>query len=325
MKNKGVLVFICMFMVMLITLSSNVFAAEKLKGDLNNDGKVDLVDVFLTYNNYLKMGSLPEEKIEISDINNDNKVDLVDVFLVYNVYLKSSVTTVPVSGITITPTSKTLEVGQTFSLQAEVLPSNATNKEIEWYSENEVVATVSQGTVKASSVGTTNIVAKSKDGSFEAKCKITVIQNPVSITLNKETLNLKVDENEKLTWKILPDDSTDKTVTWSTSNKDVATVSGGTITAKSVGDAIITAKTVNGKTATCKVTVSAKDVPVTGITVTPTSKTLEVGQTTSLQAEVLPSNATNKEIEWYSENEVVATVNQGTVKASSSLGVVTDQ
>ena len=317
MKNKGVLVFICMFMVMLITLSSNVFAAEKLKGDLNNDGKVDLVDVFLTYNNYLKMGSLPEEKIEISDINNDNKVDLVDVFLVYNVYLKSSVTTVPVSGITITPTSKTLEVGQTFSLQAEVLPSNATNKEIEWYSENEVVATVNQGTVKASSVGTTNIVAKSKDGSFEAKCKITVIQNPVSITLNKETLNLKVDENEKLTWKISPDNSTDKNVTWSTSNKDVANVSGGTITAKSVGDAIITAKTVNGKTATCKVTVSAKDVPVTGITITPTSKTLEAGQTFSLQAEVLPSNATNKEIEWYSENEVVATVSQGTVKASS--------
>ena len=80
MKNKGVLVFICMFMVMLITLSSNVIAAKKLKGDLNNDGKVDLVDVFLTYNNYLKMGSLSEEKIEISDINNDNKVDLVDVF-----------------------------------------------------------------------------------------------------------------------------------------------------------------------------------------------------------------------------------------------------
>lgn len=61
------------------------------KGDINKDGKVDLVDVFLAYNNYLDGENITTEKKNLSDINKDNVVNLVDVFLVYNIYLKSSI------------------------------------------------------------------------------------------------------------------------------------------------------------------------------------------------------------------------------------------
>ena len=63
------------------------------KGDVNKDGKIDLVDVFLTYNKYLKYSSASEISWEdsiLTDLDSDNKVDLLDVFLDYNKYLKGS-------------------------------------------------------------------------------------------------------------------------------------------------------------------------------------------------------------------------------------------
>lgn len=78
-----------------------------------------------------------------------------------------------------------------------------------------------------------------------------------SVTLNKKTLNLKVGETGKLSATVLPDSAADKSITWSSSNTDVASVSSsGTVTAKKAGTAVITATAVNGKNASCTVTVT---------------------------------------------------------------------
>ena len=78
-----------------------------------------------------------------------------------------------------------------------------------------------------------------------------------SVTLNKDTLSLKVGQTGKLSATVLPDSAADKSITWSSSKTDVASVSrSGTVTAKKAGTAVITATAVNGKSASCTVTVT---------------------------------------------------------------------
>ena len=117
------------------------------------------------------------------------------------------------------------------------------------------MATVSDGVVTAKKVGSATITAKAGDKT--ATCTVTVVATPVtSVTLNKTTASLKAGETVTLTATVKPDDATDRTVTWSTSDASVATVSDGVVTAKKVGSATITAKA-GDKTATCTVTVVA--------------------------------------------------------------------
>ena len=81
------------------------------------------------------------------------------------------------------------------------------------------------------------------------------------MTLNKSSLSLRVGENETLIAKVLPDNATDRMITWTSSKEDVATVdSSGRVTAKSVGEASITASA-GGKSATCSVTVDNNSIP----------------------------------------------------------------
>ena len=88
--------------------------------------------------------------------------------------------------------------------------------------------------------------------------EITITEiTPTSVTLNRSntTVTYSAGKTTKLTATVYPTNATNKSVTWSTSNSQVATVSGGTVTLKAPGVATITAKTINGKTASCKVTV----------------------------------------------------------------------
>lgn len=78
-----------------------------------------------------------------------------------------------------------------------------------------------------------------------------------SVTLNRATLNLEVGKTGKLSATVLPASAADKSITWSSSKTDVASVSSnGTVTAKKAGTAVITATATNGKSASCTVTVT---------------------------------------------------------------------
>lgn len=118
-----------------------------------------------------------------------------------------------------------------------------------------------------------------------------------------------------LTATVSPSNATNKTLTWSSSNTSVATVSNGVVKAVGFGTATITAKSNNGKTANCSVTVNP--IQPTGIKATPETSTLYgLNGTVKLSANVMPSNATNKAVTWSSRNTSVATVSSdGTVKA----------
>ncbi len=138
-----------------------------------------------------------------------------------------------------------------------------------------------------------------------------------SITLNKTSLSLQTGQEETLTATVKPDNATNKTVTWSSSNTNVATVTAGKVTTKSAGTATITctANDGSGVKATRAVTVTNPVIKVTSITLNKSSLSLQQGQEETLTAAVKPDNATNKTVTWSSSPTGVVTVDNGKVKA----------
>lgn len=166
-----------------------------------------------------------------------------------------------VKKVTLDQTSLSIDLGNTATVKATVTPSKATSKKVYWVSSNTDVATVnSKGTVTAKAAGTATITAYATDASGKkATCTVTVTTPVESISVNPSTVALKVGETQKVTATVAPENATDKTVTWATSNAGVATVAAdGTIKAVEAGTADVTATTANGKSAVVKVTVTNK-------------------------------------------------------------------
>lgn len=193
-----------------------------------------------------------------------------------------------------------------------------------WTSSNTSVATVDSntGTIKGVNSGTSNITMResltntSKTVSFS-------VTDPSAITgvsLDKTSMSLAPDSTYTLSATVTPSTAANKSVTWSSSNTSVATVSSsGVVRAVKAGTATITAKTVSGnKTASCKVTVS--DVMPTSVSLDKTSLTLSAGSTDTLIPTVMPSNATNKNVTWSSSDTSVATVSSGGVVKGVGAG-----
>ena len=163
--------------------------------------------------------------------------------------------TQPTTGVTLNKVNTTLAVGSSETLTATVYPLDATDKSVMWKTSNAAVATVANGTVTAVAPGTATITVTSSNGST-ATCEVTVIQPTTGVTLNKTSTTLTAGSTERLTATVAPDNATDKSVTWTTSNANVATVTDGVVYAVNAGTATITVTTTDGaKTATCEVTV----------------------------------------------------------------------
>ncbi len=231
---------------------------------------------------------------------------------------------VPVTGVALDRTEAALDVGGSFVLTPIIAPTNATNKSVTWSSSNSQVATVNNGVVNAVGYGDATVTVTTEDGAKTSTCKVSVQKaaTPVTgVTLDKTSMTLKAGSSDSLTATVLPNDATNKSVTWSSSNSQVATVNNGVVTARAEGTAVITVLTLDGsKTATCTVTVekgSDTPVPVTGVRLDRTSIALDVGKKQTLVATVSPENATDKGIIWSSSNSQVATVSNGVVTAVS--------
>ena len=224
---------------------------------------------------------------------------------------------VKVTGISVNPTSLSLVEGETGSLTATVSPSDADDKTVIWDSSDKSVASVENGKVTALKAGAANITVKSVDGGFTASCSVSVSAKTVdvaSISLSKEELTLKEGDSETITATVKPDDATDKTVTWTSSDPSVATVDGGKIEAVKEGTATVTAKA-GDKTATCKVTVDKKVIAVESVELDKTEVELTEGDSVTLTATVKPDDATDKTVTWTSSDPAVATVDGGKIEA----------
>ena len=242
---------------------------------------------------------------------------------------------VNVTDVTLDRTELTLTEGDTETLTATVKPDNADNKKVKWSSDKTDVATVGgDGRVTAVKAGEAVVTVTTEDGGKTATCRVTVKAKAVSVTdvtLDKTELTLTEGETETLTATVKPDNADNKKVKWSSDKTDVATVDGaGRVTAVKAGEAVVTVTTEDGeKTASCKVTVKAKAVPVTGVEVYPWVVTLSVRGTSKLSYTIRPADATNQNVKWESESPSVATVDsegnvQGVAAGTAKICVTTE-
>ena len=233
---------------------------------------------------------------------------------------------VNVTGITLSTKTLSMNENENSTLSYTITPSDATNKNVTWSSNNNTVASVSNGVVTAHSSGQATITVTTEDGGYTDTCTVTVneVTTTVSVTgvtMSTNTLSMRVGETANLTANIRPSDATNQNVTW-TSNSTVASVSNGVVTANSVGQATITATTEDGGyTDTCIVTVSetSTTTSVTGVTLNEHTLIMSaIDGTHTLGYTITPSDATNKNVTWSTSVPTVASVNNGIVTANAN-------
>ncbi len=237
------------------------------------------------------------------------------------------VTPIVAESISIKPNDHDMIVGQTFEISVEILPLDTTDKSVLWESSNpEVVEVDENGTIIALNAGSSIITATSNSNpELHAECNINV--SPVlveSITLDCSEKRLYVGDTFEIHADVYPYNAADKSLSWISDNPKVASVDeNGKVTAVSVGEAIISAKSVDGSdvSAECKVTVDP--VSASAVTLNVTDMTLLVGQSDKLTATVSPENVTDKTITWASDNETIATVDESGLVTALGVGSAT--
>ncbi|MBO4250750.1 MAG: Ig-like domain-containing protein [Paludibacteraceae bacterium] len=216
----------------------------------------------------------------------------------------------PVTGVTLNETTMEMETGDEDILVASVAPDNATNSAVTWKSDNTAAVTVdASGNIKAVGEGTATVTVTTAESEYTAQCVITVTKpagsfDPAtSVSLNKTSLTLYLGQSEILEATVSPE-TADPEVTWSSADATIATVDEfGEVTAIKAGSTKIKATSADGnKYKECSLTVKEYD-----LTVSPTSKTLVVGETFTIQGKLNPADD-EAIINWESSDESVATV-----------------
>ena len=239
-------------------------------------------------------------------------------------------TDIKVTSINLNTDNYVMYSNQYLQLKAIVSPTNATNKNVTWSSNNTKIATVdNNGKVKALKVGNTTIIATSTDGSnVSAKCKIKVVQRVTKVKLNKSVVNLsKKGKTAKLKATVYPNNAYDKSINWTSNNKKVAIVDkNGKIKATTnKGVTYIIAKTKDGsnKSAKLLVVVGPKVQKITlnksSVTVNRSTKNI----TYRLKKSIKNKNATYKAVDWYTSNKNIATVDSNGKVTVRKKGTVT--
>ena len=241
------------------------------------------------------------------------------------------------TGLKLSTYSLNMNVGDEDTIIATVLPDNATYKDVTWNSANNSIITVYNGNVKAVGVGNTIITVRTSQVNISKVINVKVNgETPKKvlvdkINVEKSTIELFVGDNVSINYTIEPSNASNKKIGFYTSDKNIAGFdANGHIVGVSKGEATVTLKSNNDKSASIKVIVKEKDIDVSGVKVSKSSLTLKEGSSETITASVTPKNATNQTITWSSSNNDIATVENGkitaikegtaTIKATSANG-----
>ena len=223
--------------------------------------------------------------------------------------------------VTVTAPAEEMLIGATMELTAVVAPENTTDKTLVWSSSDEEIATVDEtGKVTAVAVGTVTI--KAACGEIFGEVEITV--KPIlatAVTITAPASELIKGETMQLTAEVAPENTTDKTLVWSSSDETVATVDQtGLVSAVKVGN--VTIKAACGEIFG-EVELTVKPVLASAVTVTAPAEDMTEGETMQLTAVVDPEATDDKTLVWSSSDESVATVDQNGLVTAVAEGDVT--
>lgn len=233
-------------------------------GDVDSSGDINSTDALLILQISVGIKEKTDEIVYCGDLDINGDVNSTDALIILKKTVKQEI---KVSDFSLNKDSVSCVAGSSVKLEASAFkPRIADNTELEWYSSDERIATVdADGKVSAVAVGQATITAKTTDGSnIEKTVTLTVGKKVEAVKAEKTAVTLA--QGSKYTMKLTftPADAIHKKMTWSTSDKSIATVdSNGVIKGVKIGTATITGKTTDGseKTVTCKVTVTAMTIP----------------------------------------------------------------
>lgn len=217
----------------------------------------------------------------------------------------------PITRITLTAPAKSVGIGGTMQLKPAYTPADASRKEVTWTSANPQIATVDQnGVVTGLKRGNARITATAADGSnIRANISVQVTQSAQKITLDKSSLTIDVGRNAMLKATVLPQDTNNKKVVWSSSNAKIATVNKqGRVNGVSLGDCEIICASEEVGTVLAKAVVHVQQ-PVKKVAFGPAPAVYN-NETAQLIWTIDPANASNPKLSFASSNERILTVDQ---------------
>ncbi len=241
---------------------------------------------------------------------------------------------VPITGIIISPETKTLDIAATKTLQmsATLQPENISTTDVTWESSDNTKATVDEnGLVTFKEAGTIEITVTTKDKKHNSKATLTINdtrKRVTGVTLNSNSEKFVGKHTFNLIANVKPYDATDRTVTWHSTDNTIAEVDDeGHVNIKGkkgTVDIIVTTNDGN-YTETCTFIVYEKNVNIvtTGVTLNKNKATVKIGTTLQLTETIIPSNATNKNVTWKSDDDDIAIVDEKGLVTAVNLGTTT--
>ena len=256
--TKGIRFLLVMFLT--LTVSANAWGAEYEK----YSGTITEGDYLIVYSNGAMKNTVNSDRLQYSDVTvSNNKISNPDVSLIWHIAPSGNYWTIYNASV------NKYAAGTGSKNKAQLLASGTDNKSLWTVSGTSTYEFVNKAN-KAASVnsnlrrnGTYGFAcyATGTGGALTLYKKVTAVQTVAvtGVSLNQTSLTLTEGYSETLTATVSPDNATNKTVTWSTSDANIATVSNGKVTAVAEGTATVTVTTTDGgKTATCNVTVNPK-------------------------------------------------------------------
>ncbi|MEG1777011.1 MAG: Ig-like domain-containing protein, partial [Clostridia bacterium] len=218
---------------------------------------------------------------------------------------------IPVKKITATAASPSIHVGETTAITCAYAPEDASLQQATFSSSSEKTAIVDQnGVVTGIARGQTNIIVRSADGAAKASVRITVRQQPTSITLALEKESIPIGKKAAIRATVLPKNADNKKLEWSTSDESIATVDQkGRVTAVAIGEALITATSVEDPAVTASVKVGAVQL-AQSISFSSKAYSTIIHQTVQLHVSVAPDTTSNKGVTYHSSHPKIATVDE---------------
>lgn len=260
--NKLAIIFpIVCIILMIIFNETNYFNEEKLDLSVGQNYNIELIttpteykitstneDVLSIENNIIKAKQEGIANVEISIA--DEVMDSIEI----NVkYLDLSDFELEINN--------SIDKDSIHNVQINCVPENASNKQVTLTSSNSKVVTIENGQILAHKPGDCIITATSYNNIVK-EYQVTVVEPVTGVEITEPTCTMYVGDTKTLKTKISPNNATEKTLIWTTSDANIANVDNGVVVANSRGSATITATSINGISSSSTITVKEKS-PIT--------------------------------------------------------------